>query len=305
MPRTVRKVTYTKSENPPGSPGLQSGGGGRPSQVSGECTQGCAQHRHGGGRGGGVWVSFEAVLWATNDAPIANVNEFAVLMMLAEKADPDGCNAFPSRPTVWEDSGRGGYPPLALVFTKDVSAEARLNWMKKIADLSRDAWQGRWERPGHLWGTPDDLEGRDGWRDFTGRVPVIATHLEHLRAKGPQGPVWWRFGRNQWQTLTDALTNTHTQAEYLARDETRRAIEDTRREREREQNRRELEAWKAASWACPSCGRDVGPDHTDPDGYRPEEGGLCHVCGQARRELEAARERTGIMARLRARTVDQ
>lgn len=35
-----------------------------------------------------------------NDAPIANVNEFAVLMMLAEKADPDGCNAFPSRSTV-------------------------------------------------------------------------------------------------------------------------------------------------------------------------------------------------------------
>lgn len=45
-------------------------------------------------------MSFEAVLWATTDAPIANVNEFAVLMMLAEKADPDGCNAFPSRPTV-------------------------------------------------------------------------------------------------------------------------------------------------------------------------------------------------------------
>jgi hypothetical protein len=45
-------------------------------------------------------MSFEAVLWATNDAPIANVNEFAVLTMLAEKADPDGCNAFPSRPTI-------------------------------------------------------------------------------------------------------------------------------------------------------------------------------------------------------------
>ncbi|MFG2631061.1 hypothetical protein [Streptomyces sp. NPDC048473] len=45
-------------------------------------------------------MSFEAVLWATNDAPIANVNEFAVLTMLAEKADPDGCNSFPSRPTV-------------------------------------------------------------------------------------------------------------------------------------------------------------------------------------------------------------
>lgn len=45
-------------------------------------------------------MSFEAVLWATSDAPIANVNEFAVLVMLAEKADSDGCSAFPARATV-------------------------------------------------------------------------------------------------------------------------------------------------------------------------------------------------------------
>ncbi|MCL8016876.1 helix-turn-helix domain-containing protein [Streptomyces sp. AS02] len=45
-------------------------------------------------------MSFEAVLWATSDAPIANVNEFAVLVMLAEKADSDGCSAFPARNTV-------------------------------------------------------------------------------------------------------------------------------------------------------------------------------------------------------------
>lgn len=53
-------------------------------------------HHHGGG----VAVSWEAVLWATTDAPIANVNEFAVLVMLSEKADPDGCSSFPSRPTM-------------------------------------------------------------------------------------------------------------------------------------------------------------------------------------------------------------
>ncbi|MFD6149455.1 helix-turn-helix domain-containing protein [Streptomyces sp. NPDC060243] len=45
-------------------------------------------------------MSIEALLWATSDAPIANVNEFAVLVMLAEKADPDGCAAFPSQQTV-------------------------------------------------------------------------------------------------------------------------------------------------------------------------------------------------------------
>lgn len=45
-------------------------------------------------------MSFEAVLWATSDAPIANVNEFGVLVMLAERADSDGCSAFPARATV-------------------------------------------------------------------------------------------------------------------------------------------------------------------------------------------------------------
>ncbi|MFJ2477743.1 helix-turn-helix domain-containing protein [Streptomyces sp. NPDC087659] len=35
-------------------------------------------------------------------APIADVNEFAVLMMLAEKAGEDGCSSFPSRQTISE-----------------------------------------------------------------------------------------------------------------------------------------------------------------------------------------------------------
>ncbi|MFJ6940929.1 helix-turn-helix domain-containing protein [Streptomyces sp. NPDC101132] len=33
---------------------------------------------------------------------MADVNEFAVLAVLAEKAGPDGCNAYPSRPTIAE-----------------------------------------------------------------------------------------------------------------------------------------------------------------------------------------------------------
>ncbi|MCX4547224.1 helix-turn-helix domain-containing protein [Streptomyces sp. NBC_01565] len=47
-------------------------------------------------------MSFEALRWATGCAPVADVNEFAVLAVLAEKAGPDGCNAYPSRPTIAE-----------------------------------------------------------------------------------------------------------------------------------------------------------------------------------------------------------
>ncbi|MFE7778724.1 hypothetical protein ACFU5O_33590 [Streptomyces sp. NPDC057445] len=45
--------------------------------------------------------------------------------------------------------------------------------------------------------------------------------------------------------------------------------------------------------------------HTGQDDYQPEAGGLCPVCEKARRELEAARERTGITARLRARAAER
>jgi DNA-binding Lrp family transcriptional regulator len=45
-------------------------------------------------------VTFDALLWAMKDAPIANVEEWAVLACLAEHADDDGCNAMPSQATI-------------------------------------------------------------------------------------------------------------------------------------------------------------------------------------------------------------
>jgi hypothetical protein len=42
------------------------------------------------------------MVWALSGAPIANVNEYAVLGKLAENAGSDGCNAFPSVKTVAE-----------------------------------------------------------------------------------------------------------------------------------------------------------------------------------------------------------
>ncbi|WP_424860503.1 hypothetical protein [Streptomyces sp. MMS24-I29] len=83
--------------------------------------------------------------------------------------------------TLWDDSGRGGFPPVALVFTKDAGAQARMNRIKTIRDPSRTCWQPRWQNP-HGW-SPRDTE-EDGWRGFTGTVPVIATHhLDQLRTQ--------------------------------------------------------------------------------------------------------------------------
>lgn len=64
----------------------------------------------------------------------------------------------------------------------------------------------RWGRreSDHGWHVAPEGEEREGWWRFDGTVPVLATHLGHLKAKGPHGPIWWRFGRAEWQTLTDA-----------------------------------------------------------------------------------------------------
>ncbi|MCA1834807.1 MAG: hypothetical protein LC721_00155 [Actinobacteria bacterium] len=45
-------------------------------------------------------MSFEALLWATKSAPIADASEWAVLVAMAEAADDDGCNCYRSRTTI-------------------------------------------------------------------------------------------------------------------------------------------------------------------------------------------------------------
>lgn len=42
-------------------------------------------------------MSMDPILWAMKDAPIADAEEWAILVCLAERADDDGCGAFPSQ----------------------------------------------------------------------------------------------------------------------------------------------------------------------------------------------------------------
>ncbi|MGW2841808.1 replication-relaxation family protein [Streptomyces sp. NPDC001493] len=104
--------------------------------------------------------------------------------------------------TLWDDSGRGGYPPLALVFAKSLSPTSAMNRITAIRDLSTTAWEGKWHS-----GAATANSGPSGYRDYTGTVPVIATTLALLQRQGPHGPVWWRYGHPDGQTLTGALEN--------------------------------------------------------------------------------------------------
>ncbi|WP_158716114.1 replication-relaxation family protein [Streptomyces sp. NRRL B-24720] len=203
--------------------------------------------------------------------------------------------------TLWDDSGRGGFPPVALVFTKDVGAQAPMHRIKAVRDLSRTCWQPRWQNP-HGW-SPKGKE--DGWWDHAGTVPVIATHLDQLRTHGPHGPVWWRFGRSDWQPITDALTNTGTEDGYR---EQRRQEREAARALE-QQHRHEGLARREATWECPSCDAEVEPGTAGLDGYHPTQGGLCPNCEPTRREeaqqrvvaAEDMASTNGIVARLKAR----
>ncbi|MGW1552259.1 hypothetical protein [Streptomyces sp. NPDC002346] len=171
-------------------------------------------------------------------------------------------------------------------------------------DLSRTFWQPSWQtdRGRSLRHDPSE----DGWWDHTGTVPVIATHLDQLRNQGPHGPVWWRFGRSEWQAITDALTNTGTEDEYHAREGQRRQEREVARVLEQQQRREELAGWEAV-WQRPSCRTDVEPGTVGEDGYRPAAGGLCPACEHSRRaqagkEVAAqdAAATNGILVRLRA-----
>ncbi|MGW3985287.1 hypothetical protein [Streptomyces mirabilis] len=126
--------------------------------------------------------------------------------------------------------------------------------MSEVGELAREHWRGEWNADHAPEG-----ERPDGYRDYEGRVPLLATTLHRLAGHGPHGPVWWRYGHTSWQTLGDALGNPDDFSAYSVRDQARRKAREDELEharREREEERRRLEAGK---WVCPTCRRYVYP----------------------------------------------
>lgn len=202
--------------------------------------------------------------------------------------DTDGTQR-PMWATRWAASGREGLPPVALVFTGR-GPKSLYQRMTAVKNLSTPYWAGRWgfER---------------AYVDYDGRIPVLATTLERLQTNGPQGQTWWRYGRDSWQPLTEALDNPDGQNIYQARrratwEEDRRQEEEQRRRNEAERQRREEKAraraeleWdreqeEVAREPDPSCQLcrgalegDMRPGFDlDPDDAPPEDGLHCPGC---------------------------
>ncbi|MDX2850942.1 replication-relaxation family protein [Streptomyces sp. PA03-3a] len=183
--------------------------------------------------------------------------------------------------TLWQASGRGGFPPVAFVFTKQVGPEALQARIHEVARSSEEHWQGMW-CPGRPIGNTGE---RDGYRDYDGTVPVLATALDRLQQHGPCGAIWWRFGHGSAQTLTDALRNADDLHAYGRRDEQRRAAQRAAEEEEARRQEDEHRQWEASLWPCPTCGGDVDPDDA-PGLARGDE---CPRCRTQRERVAAER----------------
>ncbi|MGX1027504.1 hypothetical protein [Streptomyces sp. SAI-097] len=110
--------------------------------------------------------------------------------------------------TMWPATGRDGHPPVALVFTKNIGQTAMQARMSEVGQLAREHWRGEWNGDGYA----PEGQKPDGYRDYEGKVPLLATTLRLLATHGPHGPVWWRYGHTAWQSLAESGCRRHCRA---------------------------------------------------------------------------------------------
>lgn len=203
--------------------------------------------------------------------------------LLAPKADADRARAargaamhdFRLWSRIYPATGREGYVPVAFVFTGKTAAQ-RESRMKRLEQAARAYFAGE-PYPGSGAGITAV--------DYHQAVPVVVTELERITADpaGAAGAVWRRLGRQEWQTLDEALDNPDGDRLYAVRWEQAR-----RRKAEREAAARE-----AQRPVCTSCGSKFTDDRWASVQGRPswgsESDGLCGPCvdaASARAEAE-------------------
>ncbi|WP_411093623.1 replication-relaxation family protein [Streptomyces sp. 049-1] len=154
------------------------------------------------------------------------------------------------------------HPPVLLVFHQAGQRSAK-NQIVRVADLTRHHWQG--------------LASRGRLPLLRPLHPIVATTLEELRAPGPAGPLFWRFGRDHRQPLLDAIGNARRDA-CLAR-RRQAAREEQRRRAEREATQRGArrpvcavcgQRFTDARWEETGCSRSWGERQSRPH--------LCEDC---------------------------
>ncbi|MFJ2915014.1 replication-relaxation family protein [Streptomyces sp. NPDC087228] len=186
---------------------------------------------------------------------------------------------------IYPATGREGYPPVAFVFTGKTEAQ-RESRMRRLEQAARR----------YFAGTPYPWAGFTAV-DYHQAVPVVVTELERITADpaGAAGRVWRRLGRDEWQTLSEALDNPDGERLYRVEEEQSRRRQAERKAAEREARRP----------VCTRCGTKFSDERwqlTAGSSWAGEWEGLCGPCAKddrdraeaervARREAEEAAER--------------
>ncbi|MGZ0200593.1 replication-relaxation family protein [Streptomyces sp. RM1] len=164
---------------------------------------------------------------------------------------------------IYPATRREGYVPVAFVFTGKTAAQ-RASRMRRLEQAAR----------AYFAGTPYPWAGFTAV-DYHQAVPVVVTELERITADpaGAAGRVWRRLGRDEWQTLSEALENPDGERLYQVQ-----LREARRRQAEREAVHRE-----AQRPVCTQCGAkftDERWQQTRQSSWRGERDGLCGPCAK-------------------------
>ncbi|KOV13300.1 hypothetical protein ADK60_29845 [Streptomyces sp. XY431] len=194
-------------------------------------------------------------------------------------------------PTLYPATRREGLPPVALVFEagrkraprpgtapltdeqkKEKAKTDHRRLLRRIYTVETDSEA--------TWYAPPYREDGITARDYHHALPVVATTLPLLRARGADAAIWRRFGRLGWHTLDAALDNPD--GDQLLRIE-RAAAEQARREREQEEHERRRPA-------CRRCGAKFSDERWAEKEKAWNDDRLCADCRQADADQQARQE---------------
>ncbi|TVL90395.1 hypothetical protein CD790_22160 [Streptomyces sp. SAJ15] len=189
---------------------------------------------------------------------------------------------------IYPATGREGYVPVAFVFTGKTAAQ-RESRMLRLEQAARRYFAGE-PYPGRGAGITAV--------DYHRAVPVVVTELERICADpaGAAGKVWRRLGREEWQTLGEALDNPDGDRLYAVQ----------RQEAYRRQAEREAAVREAQRPVCTCCGAKFTDERWQSvkrSSWPGTWAGLCASCAKeaadramaervARRQAEEAERAT-------------
>ncbi|MCM9077362.1 replication-relaxation family protein [Streptomyces spororaveus] len=178
---------------------------------------------------------------------------------------------------IYPPTGREGYVPVAFVFTGKTAAQ-RESRMRRLEQAARTYFAGA-SYPGRSAGITAV--------DYHRAVPVVVAELERITADpaGAAGAVWRRLGREEWQTLPEALDNPDGDRLYAAQWKEARD-----RRAEREAAEREAAEREAKRPVCARCGAKFSDERWQQVRQSSWPGKWDDLCGECAKESVARAE---------------